>query len=447
VDGGGGVLAVNERSLAAKIERAFFSPARFLVIPEENESAADRILADLKAKYPRRRLQLVAVNRLEDVVRDRNIVREEKVCAGRYVMRQANRYGRLAKIQVPLLLILIYILLCVAYPKAWIGFDWNPDSVQLNEASDKMLVFNRESELLWSRDLQCPPVFRLYSKTYDLDADGRNEVVYVTRTQEDIPCSTSAMLTVCDDDGKTLFTRNSVNVGEYPGDSSGTQPYIARPFRIFQSTGGPVIVTNFSQNYPARAHIKIWSSDGKLLGWYVHSGHVYDLVADDVNGDGQKEILGVGINNRYMGSGFFVLPAKGSYGVSPPYEDPNVDLSHVKRGNQLQYIHFPSSDLIQADSAFYGGRSRIAILPGRQVRVDVLLGSASFDWRSFYLDSTQQVYKVIPSDGFWSHRQKYVEGGYLPAIDVDSFCRHELDGVRYWGGHGWVRRDQLQNAR
>jgi hypothetical protein len=447
VDASGYLQPVNNDTLKTKISRAFFSPVRYLVLPHANLESARSFIAELESEYPRRRLFLAGARTLADVIGNRNIIRAEKVCTGTYVMRKAHTYGRLVKIQVPLLLLLLYALICIVYPKAWFGFDWNPENIRMSDGNDKMVVFNRDSDLLWDIDFDCSPVLRLYAEASDLDADGSNEVLYIKRLTDDFPCLTSAQLAVHDDNGRLMFNRSCNIMGEYPGDSSNTQYYEARHLNIFQSMDGPVVVTNFAEDNPARSHLKVWSSDGELLGWYVHSGHVYNIMAEDVNGDGEKELLGIGINNRAGGCGLFILPVKGSYGVSPPYEDVSVDLSDVQPGNQLHYILFPTSDLAQADSLPYAGAAHMAKLPGERLRVDILVESGTAVWRSYYLDSKLQVYKISPSDIFWSRRQKFVEGGDLPPMELDSFCRWELERVRYWSENGWINKSPINHTQ
>jgi hypothetical protein len=446
VDAAGYLQPVNNDTLREKIKRAFFSPLRYLVLPEANMEIARPAIAELESEYPYRRLLLVGEETLSHIIENRNIIRAEKVCTGRYVMRKAHTYGRLVKVQVPLLLILLYVLICIVYPMAWFGFDRNPDQVHMSDTHDKMLVLNRNSDLLWSIDFDCYPVRNLHAEAYDLDADGSNEVLYIKRLTDDFPCSTSAQLAVHDDNGRLLFNRRCNILGEYPGDTSSTQYYEARNIFIFPSKEGPLLVTNFAEDNPARSHLKVWSSEGELLGWYVHSGHVYNIMAEDINGDDKLEILGIGINNRAGGSGLFILPVKGSFGVSPPYEDISVDLSNVKRGNQLNYILFPTSDLALADSLPYGGAAHMAVLPGGRLRVDILVQSNSAVWRSYYLGSKLQVYKVSPSDIFWTRRQKFVEGGHLPPMELENFCRWELERVRYWSENGWISRSLSNNT-
>ncbi|UCD64246.1 MAG: hypothetical protein JSW34_02075, partial [Candidatus Zixiibacteriota bacterium] len=338
IDSDGKILAVNNDTLAHKVERAFCSHVKYLVLPRENLPAAREHLAALGQAYPRRRLKLIGVDQLDEAVRDRNIVRSEKICPGQYVIRKAHAYSRLTYIQLPLLAILIYVLACLLYPKAWLGFDWNPQHVALNEAKDRIMVYNQDTTLLWSAMADCPPVERLHFETYDLDGDGKNEIIYVPCNAEAVACSVSARFYVTDHDSKPLFNRSGYIMGEYEGDSVDNVVTGGGRLRVFESSGGPIILTNVAQNYPGRSHLKIWSADGDLLGWYVHAGHLRFVSAKDLDGDGSLEILALAINNPMNGFGLFVLPSVGSHGVSPPHMNTAESPRRYTVGNQWRYV-------------------------------------------------------------------------------------------------------------
>jgi hypothetical protein len=446
VDAAGYLQPVNGDTLKAKIERAFVSPVRYLVLPRDNMDAAQEHLRELQAAYPHRKLMLVGAGSLAEVIENRNIIRAEKVCAGQYIVRKARTFSSLAKVQVPLLIILLYVLLCLIYPKAWIGFDRNPELVELNENRDRVLVLNRDSTLLWSAGVDCPPIGCIHSVTFDLDNDGNNEVIYLQSTYETMTCPESDLLTVRDAGGKILFTRKCSILGEYPGDTTTDLNYLAKRLNVFTTESGPVIITTMVQSFPARSHIKIWSADGELLGWYIHAGHMICYNVKDVDNDGITEILAYGINNLAGGNGLFVLPLHGCYGVSPPYEDSEYDLSGVKPGNQLHYILFPVSDLSLARNVPYDVGGRIVFLPGNNIRMDVNM-ETDFDksplWRSYYIDEHFHVWKVAVSDVYWTTRQDLVKSGRLQYIDMDNFNLRELSRVKYWSGEGWISQSEL----
>ncbi len=182
VDKNGRLTPVNEDTLKLKIERAFFSPMKFLVVPSGNFASARAIIDQFRHQYPRRNLRLISAATLSDLIDDRNVIRSERVCAGRYIARKASRYTRSAKIQIPILLALLYALLCLIYPKAWIWFDSNPVNVVINSQENSAEMRNRKGQLIWNRVFSAKIADSNQQislmKLYDLNKDGKNEVLH-----------------------------------------------------------------------------------------------------------------------------------------------------------------------------------------------------------------------------------------------------------------------------
>jgi hypothetical protein len=165
------------------------------------------------------------------------------------------------------------------------------------------------------------------------------------------------------------------------------------------------------------------------------------MYALDVTGDGNLELLGMAVNNRSKGMGVFVLPLVGALGASPPYSDPEYDLSSVKRGNQLHYILFPTSDLAQAETRPYELMARAAQSEPGSLRLYV--GSEVLTFRLYYLDSTFRVTRVAISDQYHTQREALAAEGRLPAIDEDEYLQMQLDQVTYWTPDGWRTHAEL----
>jgi len=121
----GAFIPVNKETLSVKVERAFFSPIKYLVLPEGNLIAAKEHLERLKKRYNRRHLRLVPAERLTEVIENHNVIRAEKVCMGEFVVRKAYRYSRMTKVQVPLLVALLLVALAILFPKWTPWFDWH----------------------------------------------------------------------------------------------------------------------------------------------------------------------------------------------------------------------------------------------------------------------------------------------------------------------------------
>ena len=263
VDNNGLLTTVNEDTLRLKIERAFFSPMKFVVAPSGNFASAKGFIEEFRRKYPRRNLRLISAESLNEIFEDRNVIRSERVCAGRYIARKASRYTRSVKIQIPILLALLYAAVCLIYPKAWWGFDENP--AYYSKDLEGVNIFNSAGDLLWSKTFNCSlDTATTLPDIGDLDGDGQSEVAIMPGSMtEDCPIMNRVF--VYSSKGELLFERICTIQGKYPGDDSTNLRFTPNSIGIIDTGNGGIIVTTITRSEPARTHIRFWSSRGDSL--------------------------------------------------------------------------------------------------------------------------------------------------------------------------------------
>ena len=443
VDARGRLVAVNESTLACKVERAFFSHVKFLVLPEANLEVAKNHLASLNARFPRRRLRLIGVKWLDEVVENRNIVRSEKVCMGTYVTRTAIKYSRATKVQVPLLIAMLYALTCIIYPKAWIGFDWNPEYVTVD--THGFTAFNKDSVPLWSHmyDLGELTLGSPWS-VGDIDSDGDNEVLFALTTTT--INEENAALYVYDYSGRLLWRRHCVILNQFPGDTTLLQSYDASCIEFVSSGDSTIIITRINQCFPARTHIKFWNAWGDSLGWYVNGGcggRIQGMTLDY----NDSTYLWICINNRAGCASLMALRKNGSYGVSPPNLGVVLDSCFVTPGNQFAYILFPRTDVTMNENLRYNHPGEIRFGIDSTLKIVVNEGESSKNYGVFYyLNSDLRVAEVRVSDGFISRRETLVDDSVLPPVQGPTYKARLLDAVTYWTDSGWVTEGELRAA-
>jgi len=441
VDRTGHLTPVNETTLRAKIERAFFSPIRYLVLPEANHETAQECVEELRRTYPRRRLVVVGARTLADVIENRNIVRAEKVCMGQFVTRRVVKYSRATKIQIPILLALLYALICLIYPKAWVGFDWNPQYVQLTERGFNAL--NADSVRLWSVEYECEAIGSGSKwRIGDLDSDDGNEIAFAPMALETLACDCEGFVFVYDENGNLRFKRSCHVVGEYPGSNWRTPVGI----KFASSGNSSIMITTTNQSYPTQAHIRFWSAVGDSLGWYINAGMA--MANDNFSfSTSNGIIIFLGINNGVGCTALFAIRPESSIGVSPPYSHPDLDLEGVIRGNQICYILFPPTDLNRHYGKLYNSPHLVVVEPDGLIRVETVErcgGLGSMLSIFYYLDTDFRVQQVRISDNFIGIRNSLVAEGKLPAIDWAAYTANLLDAVTYWTDSGWVTEGALR---
>jgi len=449
IDAEGRITPVNDETLPAKIERAFFSHVGYVVLPEANLATARDTVKHLDKQYPRRKLRLLSTAHLDDALNDRNIIRSEKVCLGEFVARKAVRYSRLARVQVPFLigLLAVAFLLYADYcPKCWpqsMWFDWNPQYVRLTERGFEAL--NKDSAPVWDVEYECEAVHALSKwEVGDLDGDGNNEVAFAPKQLGAEPCDVNANLFVYESDGGERFRRHLAKLGEYPGDTSPHLPYGPAGIRFVDGEDGVMILTAVTKSMPSVTHIRLWSAAGDSLGWYVNSGGtaIDDWHFSDAIDTG---FAFTGINNRAACVFLLVLPRDSFFGVSPPYSDTVLNLSSVMRGNQIAYLLFPPSDLCKSYPVQYNGTGGLVVEDKGQVRIGTLESNKSSAGLYYYLNSELRVTHVSPTDLFEPERDALVKAGKPPMPD-SIYYANLRDSVKYWTDSGFVTEGQLRKS-
>jgi len=435
----GRLTPVSADGLKKKIERAFFSPVRYLVLPEANLETARGCVDEFRRAYPHRRLHLVGASTLREVIDNLNIVRAERVCMGQFIARKAYKYSRATRIQVPILLALAYLLVCLIYPKAWVGFDWNPQYVRLTERGFEAL--NADSIRLWSAGYGCPalgPGCRW--RIGDLDSDEENEVAFAPMGPDDSPCESDGYLYVYDDNGEGLFRRYCSISDEYPESTWRSTVEI----RFAGHRDNPVIVTAMNKSYPAQAHIRFFNAAGDSLGWYINPGMA--MAHDGIFSDAlETGFIFLGINNALESTSLFVLNPEAAIGVAPPYSHPELDLSGVLHGRQFFYVLFPPTDLNRYYGLLYNAPHAVNVEPDGHIRVEVNeIRTNQLLCVYYYLDGNFRVVNVQVSDTFIEDRDALATAGKLPAVHWQTYTAHLLDAVTYWTDSGWVTEGELR---
>jgi len=380
------------------------------------------------------------VEHIRDAIDNRNILRDEKVCIGEYVGRRAAKISRSVKVQVPILLVLAYLLVCLIYPKAWLFFDWNPEYVKLIDG--ELLVLNSDSTIVWTKTYECDELSNIYKPEIgDIDGDGKNEIGYMPRYEADCDDLPDHHFFIYDDDGTLLFKGNSIILDEYPGDSTYNLNYIGGKIIFVTLNYNSIIVSHAYRSYPARTHIRIWDCDGKDRGWYINSGFVDLKYSGDFNGDGQKELYFGGVNNRTQNAVVFALKPDSSFGVSPPYTSEDYNLHEVLYGNQLIYIKFPQTDVLKHySSRVYNTVHRVMLDSEASLRVDTKeIDDNDYAGITYLFNNNYELISAKANDLYNKRRVEIPLGNNKDQVPIDNYMDILTDSVVYWTHSGWSK--------
>jgi len=351
----GRLLPVNADTLPVKLRRAFSSPVRYVVLPKASADTAESILSELQKLYPRRRMQLIAAEDIRDVIEDRNVVRTERVCIGQFVGRKASKWTRTTKVQVPLLFVLLYVLICLIYPKAGPWFDWHIAGVKIE--GDRFRTVNARGQTIWRSEPfeyqlnhpQSDDKRRSYWAT-DTDGDGREELFFAPSISTVMPT-----LVYYDHDGSMIWRKSTCTKTRYPGDTgypdcpemfnynpADIQPYVDR-------NGHKFALTDCAANWPWRFQIMAFDTSGCVSGPFLTTGAgaLGNSSLADIDSDGESEIITGGTDNRVERVVMIALKPLKLSGVNPPYDDSLYRMSGMPRGSQIRYVSLPETPLSQ----------------------------------------------------------------------------------------------------
>ncbi len=448
----GATCVVNERTLKSKITRAFFSTVRAVVLPAENLPSAESTMSELRRNYPNRRLQLIGIADIREALADQNLMSSRRRGIFETARLSAAHVAQKTVVQIPLLILLILLLGLLAADhylpecdKPW--GNCNPAFVQIKDAS--LNVFNSDSTKLWSKEYDHELIDAEFAKTVaDLDGDGQREVLLLVHN--DILCQKTHHLLAYSKDGRLLWDVDCRLKGEYPGDMGDSVWYSGSGLFVIQTSGLPVIVSTLNESNPSRTHIILWDSKGERRSTFVNAGSAGPSFASDVDSDGREELVFAGINRRALGATVFVLRLDSTFGVSPPYSDPNLDLSWVTRGNPLHYVVCPATKLCASTP---NARPHPVAPSIRQTQkgdpasaFHLVTGEGNEENELYYyFDSRCRVVKSVPGDKFvaaWS----LMLGKDSRQIDWNALTDTLTRAVMYYTDSGWVTEGALRDT-
>jgi hypothetical protein len=386
VDADGSVRAISNESISAKVTRAFFSPVNSLVVPKENADTAQTHVCDLERQYPNRRLRLVPVGHVSELIQDRNVVRAERVCIGKFVGRKAAKWTRTVKFQVPLLIALLYVLVCLGYPKAWPWFDWHIARIEI--VGNQFKTLNVNGVVLWRSQ---PFEYELDTAFYhgattrywavDVDDDSKDELFFVHGGDSRFTPS----ILYYEHYGKVVWRESAVLKTTYPGDMKYDQYpeeffYEGPDFLPLSVGNGRVLVmTSCAASNPWRHQLMTFDSSGLVAGPYLSTGagSLGAAVVMDIDADSNIDVILSGNSTDIQRVVMLAIDPLHLEGVNPPYSTERYLLSRMPKGSQLRYVTLPESPLSAGTEVYNTG------------------------WGGHVFDPTTQQFRVIVAEGYF----------------------------------------------
>ena len=179
------------------------------------------------------------------------------------------------------------------------------------------------------------------------------------------------------------------------------------------------------------------NSEGEILGEYWNSGRFSDYTFVDLNEDGKKEIVAIGLNNEF-GKGCLVVfdpsEIKGGSAQSGYYKCKELELDSEK-----YYILFPRTD-VDIDKYLVESIITIDVLKNHRLSVLTQLSRIIYEFN----------YKLELQDVRFSHKfeQMHKEArleGTIKSELNEEYRRNLEKGLLYCDGENWISKYTMSN--
>lgn len=447
IDEIGNLLKLSTDSLKQKIKTVFYTEYNKFIIPEDNLLEAKAELEKLNLNYPARKLELIPCKSFESVFKNLDIVERFELRFYEKLKANYHKYHRVANWSFTVITFLIIVYFFFAYFLPYL--DKNPVHGRLQNG--KFVVYNKYD--IEIRTIEIPnPVFdldlknssnKVFTKAIsvtDIDNDGRNEIIYANNfcSKDD---KDKNILICLNSDGKerwkyTVEDKNFIYEWENE-EFKGVNCVEEIVIDDIDNDGYKEIFLSvlFKPYFPDRI-IKL-NHKGEYISEYCHSGFFDYIKISDIDEDGKKDLVAVGINN-YPGFRCGVMAVfdpqniKGSSFKTDPF------LNGIK-GTEKYYILFPKTFLTKFNvSNFNTANYIIKIENGIIVNVSDGYSDGIFDNTPILLyefNSNLQITNIGTSNQFLKQYDILLsEGKIQPISNMQVYLDSLKTRVRWWNG-------------
>lgn len=432
------VKSVSGNIIEIKTESVFYSQQSIFVVPKDDEDTAKIRILELKNKYPKRNLSIIAVENLQDIFDRRNIIEIKKQ---NYVVKTAMKIK--TNWQSALLIGLLAIILGFYFYR-----DWDENPAILENIGNTVIVKNKIGRELWQtqigyneKNILNSIYLSQFQKIVDINEDGTNEIVFANENPVSLIKSYYPKIRCYDQNRKEIW---NYSFKDTISTFSGIMDTIYAVNLIDTLT-----TNNMKTLFCIAKNTKSFSSaifqldlmTGKRINSTLwHSGFFTNGLISDFDNDNKKEIIATFINNGFEQIGILQIKIDKLNGQCPTtekYKYRNLPIAELE-----QYILFPKTDFTH-----YLNRRIEAIPQGRmnflenkkQIYISVELDQNNSQLAYLY-DYKKNEFEIIIGNDFRAKRDSLVIKGELkqPLTDTEEYCNQIISRIKYWNGKEFI---------
>ena len=431
------IVSTSRSIIETKVELVFFSDAHIFCVPKVDEIWAENKLAQLNAKYPNRKLKIIGLTDLDDLLSRRNIVDiHKRNIIERFVLYAYNKWK---SILLAMVLTIIFIFLFA------LDFDTNP--VMFKQNGKILSIQNKNGKTLWyvrmnfSGDDILQDRSNNCKKMIDINNDNVNEVII---SEEDINLDKYNFGRVaCFDNNKNLIWeynfRDTVSTfrkwtNTYCISIIDTATISQRKVLLLMARNIP----NFTNAVFAIDLVSGQRFDSTNCLW--NAGSINNALSGDFNQDGKKEIILGGMSNGFERAVLFSVDLEKIKGQTPAPE--RYVLNNIPDAELNAFILLPHTDygklflrsnIVQPNSMYYDSNSKeivISTFDGDKRPINIYYG---FDKKLNFL-------WVDCADNAQKYRDSIVAQHILkpPYTNTNEYSEILKNEIKYWTGNKFV---------
>jgi hypothetical protein len=445
IDEKGNLTRLGKDSLRIKLKTVFFSEYNKFIIPEDNILEAKEELEKLNNLHPERILELIPVSNYESIFSNLAIVERFDL---KFRQKLKANYSRFQKIvNIVLSLFILFVSVYLFYNFILPHLDKNP--VRGSYHNGRYSAFNQKDIEVWNyivpgvtyvNEHESPGFLNILIAVKDIDNDGKNEIVYSNNFEisNRIDCD---MLICCNSDGniKWKFKIPEKNFYYFWENEKMKGNWVFERVYIddVNNDGFMEIIgeAKYKDYFPNR--IVILNYKGELISDYWHSGYIYEISSFDIDGDGKKEIVVVGVNNypEYRCGCMVVLDPEFASGVSV-----NTDpFGMGEKSIEKYYVLFPYTLMTKFNVSNFNEAHNI-IKGFKDAKICVWDGEsknkvAETPFLLYEFDKNMNVTNIGTSNQFLKEYDNLVSDGKINRLpDMVQYLDSLITKVRWWNG-------------
>ena len=446
VDEDGRILAVEDSHIADKVRAVFYSRYSRLVLPEGNLETARKQIAILSKEHPARKLDLIPVSAISDIVEGPGVIKRHRTPAGKPILQRLFMWRKhLIAALTPVVLAVMILFILPPY------LDRQVTDVSI--LGEQLVMKNKYGRQVSRHDVG-----------FDIGTTSQNSKIYYHDIDEAPGVEILAIMSesrkmdsrktrfnrlhflVFSDDGRLLHDRiyNPEKIMGSELDSWAFEKTIlmisSNAVFLDEYGKGIVVVGIHFATYTPATLVRADLSRGTFKTFF-HKGFFREMVPRDLDGDGKREIVLAGYNLPLDASIIAVIDPATMNGSSPLgfcYKVSKMDADIAK-----YYVRLPEFRLSMRRAGLmypFG----VSILENSDT-LKISIKSRAEDVRYSIVGNMRVVKaEVVLSHGMGMNRPDSISTFDYPGKEQDE--KDLLGGIHYWDGEDWVTEPTINRS-